>query len=723
MMRRSSGPTAWSAGLRQINRLPPLGRVCLALWVVASLAGLGYLLMGLPGFVSTVRSGETAERVFAWGPIDGFAEACAAQVSQSGRVMLIDPTGTTTGGVTYGLAPDVSLADEQTFTYRMYPRAVTVVGHVPQPLVPASDQTDYIAVWARGPSLTPASAIQQAAAAARTAQATLRGTDSTKQVCTYRDALGDQGVIFAVSPVALSRQAVAGQSSAAAMVTNQSAPTSASTAAAYVWTLLGLLALWVIGLLIFACMPGGAFPRGFAAAAALPVGCFAIALELVITSLVRVPWSWPWLAIPWVVLGLGLAWRHREGVWQPHTWLDVWHLARAVWSSLAPDEWSAAALLAAVSVGLWVGAPLWLPYGDGLNFTYFKARAFFVDGGMVSYYAHASTLVFSLPAHPPLLPLVVTWFYLLIGHVDEHATLLLWPALFSSMIAGFYALLRAEVRRRTALWCSVGLVLIASNLAQSALWPSYADMPLAVYLLLAGGLLWTQAPLGSARRAPLIVTGILLAAAAMTKEEAVPAALIVLIAAPLLSAVHRRGRLLPGLAKGWWRASFWAGSVFVLAYVPWLVFHQLHPTPEITVQTSVSNWKVETQRMLVILLDLSTRVPLRWGAALSLIVGWIVLHWGRGRAAIGAIAGRAWFLAVVIVLQVGVDVAGMATNPNDIHLEIAWTAGRLLEQLTPLVFLGASAMWPTLLAHPSKTRPDSRAKPAQARTLALPRIS
>lgn len=539
------------------RRLPALALILLGVWAVAALIGARQLLAPLPGQLRSARMGEAARRASTWPAIYGFARVCAPALApglgaRAGATLtLLDPTELTPFGEAYGIAYDVDQADLNAFMYAMYPRAVTPFGHIPAGGTASIPATDYLALWEWGSGgyRSPGTV-----AAARAAEGMLRAELPRDLACAYADGSGNRGVVFALSPVARSALAQSPRGGAPIRADRAAAgapppppplPSATGSGLAYLSTLLGLASLWFIGALALRLVAGHALPTLLATALALPLGGLAVGLELLVYSLLTIPWSAPWLTLPWLVLcGLAL-W--REGVDRRHLPAGVSARARASASArrhLAPDEGLAVVLLAALAVAVTVVAPVGLPGSDGFSRYYFKAHAFYADHSATPYYAQAAgrasrpltDLLFSLPAHPPLVSLDVTWLYLWIGGENEHASLLLWPALFLSLLAAFYALARDAVSRRVALWTTLALALIGADLSGSAANGGYTDMPLAAYLLMGCGLPWSWAGSGEPRSPrALLVAGLLLGAAALTKQEGLTAALIALAATPLLA--------------------------------------------------------------------------------------------------------------------------------------------------------------------------------------------
>jgi len=725
------------------RRPPAAALILLGIWVVAALIGARQLLAPLPGQLRSARMGEAERRAATWPAIYGFARACApALAPEPGATLtLLDPTGLAPFGAAYGIAYDVDQADLNAFMYATYPRAVTPLGHIPVGGTAGLPATDYLALWEWGSGgyRSPGTV-----AAARAAEGMLRAELPGRPACAYADGSGNRGVVFALSPVArraLVQSPTGGAPDrpgpAAGAAAPPPLPSATSSGPAYVLALLGLASLWVIGALALRLVAGRNLPPLLAAALALPLGGLAAGLELLLFSLLAIPWSAPWLALPWLLLAgaaAGSVKRRRVPLGarascpsprplpecggrarHPRS-QDVSQTLGAAGPSepgrgLAVDERVALVLLAVVAAAVTVVAPVGLPGSDGFSRYYFKAHAFYVDHSATPYYAQAAgrasrplaDLLFSLPAHPPLTSLDVTWLYLWIGGENEHASLLLWPALFLSLLAAFYALTRGALSRRGALWSTLALALIGTGLSSSAANGGFTDMPLAAYLLMGCGLLWSWAnssqpqPAGSRPPRPLLVAGLLLGAATLTKQEGLTAALIALAATPLLAL--RRAPGAPSRPRpAWWVPLAWVLPAAALAYLPWALLRLRYPLPDPNIYTG---WGIPTmlRNAVVAAAGIGARTVPRWYAVYALIAAWALLC--RRAGLIGLLSrasGRAWFLAAVVAGQLAVDVAGIVVSPIPVRFEVPWAANRLLDQLFPLLLLGAVVLWPRVLA-------------------------
>jgi hypothetical protein len=120
---------------------------------------------------------------------------------------------------------------------------------------------------------------------------------------------------------------------------------------------------------------------------------------------------------------------------------------------------------------------------DGWAIWGIKAKAFFMDGGVHRYLAHAHDYAFSWPARPCLSALFESFLYHAVGGVEEGAARLGHLALFASLLLVFYSSLR---RRYTADTSMIWTALLATvpNLTYQAI-AGVANVVLGLYLFAA----------------------------------------------------------------------------------------------------------------------------------------------------------------------------------------------------------------------------------------------
>lgn len=695
-------------------RLPLLGRLCLIFWILAALFGLYRVTAhSLLRITTAAGTSQSVQRARAWGTIYDFALSCAPALKPGANLTLVDPVDGATRRL-LGLFDPTHPNDENNWAavaYALYPDRVAAIGDVSAAMHPIGPATDYVAVWEQAQYRAPG-----AQAAARAVESSLRQQLPGSQVCNYGDATHDRGVIFAVSPRAraeLGARAVPSATLALAARTTAATPSLAELdAGSYALTLLGLISLWLIGLLGMLVLTGGRLTALLIVAAALPLGCLGAGIELLAYSFLGVPWAPGWLALPWVGLaGLAL-WRFRAKLNHQLLGRARRALAAASRPHLAADERIAGGMLLALALAVIVVAPFSLPRWDGFNYYYFKALMFFHDGSVVPYLRRAGDMYFTMPAHPPLVSLNVSWLYLWIGHSNEHTTLLLWPALLISLLVAFFAFARTVVSRRIALWGTLGLALTSYALIDSSLGDGFADLPLALFLLLGVGLLWHWRTSPNASSQVLLVAGLMLGGAALTKEEGLTAAIVALCATPLLTFLPSR---FPTRMREWWLPLGWSGFMLAAAAAPWLVIRSQYPIPELMVGHVYEGALPIARALVATTVGFAAYIFARWLAALATISAWAIHRVHRHKPILSLANGPLGFLSTMVVIQLGIDLAGMAVAPTPVQDELSGTATRLLMQLAPLLFLAVLYGWPELIGGGSREEVGEPSWPSIAR--------
>jgi hypothetical protein len=628
---------------------------------------------GLPDRVQQARLDEGSQRQASWSPISGFAEACRSNVPTAAGVLLLDITATPlaadavsrTGPEVFGGPYDVDWPNQAAFAYALYPRSVVAMGHLPS-ASPVGASARFVALWDQ---VSYRSGVARADTAAALRQ--LLNIPRVSVVCSYSDPLGDHGWLFAM-PGAASVEPGAGS------------PSPSLTGAGLALTLLGLACLWVIGAMILGGLGLSNSRPGLWASAALPMGCAAITVEMLVFSVSGIRWSLPPLLIPWSVPGALILWNHRALARRMLAWRPG--LARI-------DRYELAGFSALIGILVVVAgaSPLVPPQSDGFNLYYFKANAFFNDGSVIPYYGHAADLLFSFPGHPPLVPLIVSWLYLFIGHVQERSTLLLWPALYASLLGSLYVLVRTRTGRKFALAYVLTAAFVAPALLGEAAGSGYTDMPLALYLLLGAGCLWLWAHPARDSWVLVAVSGVFLGAALMTKEEGLVATLAVAAATPLLR-WSRRGvswdAIPPALSTA---------AVAAAVASPWIALRLVYRLPVLTVDLG-SKVDSVVHRLLPAAVGLSSRAGPQLAVAIVVVVAAIIAV-RRGRQTVDEVIDRpGQFVASIALMMLAGDMLALAMAPVGIDHQVSIAGTRLVSQAVPLLLLALVQPWRVVVA-------------------------
>jgi hypothetical protein len=640
------------------------GLVAIALWTAGALFGTWQLVNVLPlGFRGFSGAPEFDRRLAAWSPSYGFATACEPTLNPDATLVLVNPV--VGPGEPTPVVPPFD-ADASGFAYPLAPRTVDVQWDLSTPFLPSPGRVEYVALWQRADR----TASEQRAG--DTEKQLLSGQYHGNVVCNYIDQHGDQGTVYTTSDSVTMR----GATSSISAKSSLSLPTPYGSAAAIIRAYLGLLSLWLIGVLLLLAFRPRQLRWPLAAGLGLPVGCLAAAVEVTMLSFAHVDWRSFVIAVPWLLLILVFAvtrrwWRLPGVVARPQPrWIDAVPL-------LGP----------ALLVGLLaVLAPFGLPFEDGFSAGYLKARTFWASGSILPFYQHAADLFYAQPAHPPLIGLVLDWLYVVVGGVDEHATLVLWPMLLGSLFVVLYALLGDHMSRPAALFAFAGIAFVASDITRNSLLFGYADLPLSLFLLGSIGVvvLWTRQP--TLTMGLPVLASTLAAGAAWTKEEGRLAGPVLLLL--IAGTAYARRSLCP---RHWLLIPVVSAIGYICLIVPLVVLHFLYPIPEVIVH-SASLGQL-TERLPIVVFGLILRLVQHWFLPLAILsLALWQLRRDRQNLRVVAVAG---FLAPVVLIgaQLAADVGAIDFNPFEVTSELAVTAGRLLTQLSPIVYFVALGVW------------------------------
>jgi hypothetical protein len=283
--------------------------------------------------------------------------------------------------------------------------------------------------------------------------------------------------------------------------------------------------------------------------------------------------------------GYAMAWR-RAGSPQP-TWGKAWASVRArlaSWPSGATrlasearvDGWVAALVI----VALVVLGVLTFRWARVQPLTSWDAWSIWARKGILLYrYGHLPTAFFTSPVYsfmhpdyPLLLPLYESSWFHAAGAVDTQSLHIWFWVLFVAFLwAAAYIASRVV---RPAIWAPlVGLIAVTPAI-WTQLMTMYADVPMALFLML--GTLLVGLWLADHRVRDLALATVLLAASATTKDEGLTAAVGVLAAATIVTASFG----FPGLPRARALASLGVANVgFLMLIAPWRLWVAAHHIP------------------------------------------------------------------------------------------------------------------------------------------------
>jgi GT2 family glycosyltransferase len=441
------------------------------------------------------------------------------------------------------------------------------------------------------------------------------------------------------------------------------------------------------GALLLAVLPGrSAFEWLESVALAFVLGVGAVSFQLLVYGLSGIPWHPLTVGTPWVLaLACLTLWRRKGavravGVLRQSAAARKLVLRTANCGLTPADVALLGGVVLAIALAFCAAAThvLDLHGGeDAFDQYLLKAKAFYVYGQLTPVLGdHTLSWAANLD-HPLLISLASLWIYTAAGAVNETAALLLSPLLYTSLLIIFYGLVRRAASRRLALWLTLLLAWAptAPNLILlGAFTPGYADLPLALYMLCGAG--YIGLGIGESDRgkrfAYFTVGGLALGFAALTKNEGqaylVSAVLISLIV--WLSPSRRDRTLLLSIA--------WVAGVAAVIALPWIAARRIYGL-SIALIGHASTGR-GPGAILFTVGSLLAHAALYWNVALLALALGLVFEW-RGPRRLTVI-----FIVLVVGVQSALDVAGMLASPLEIHYQVASTAGRLLLQLTPLLF-------------------------------------
>lgn len=319
---------------------------------------------------------------------------------------------------------------------------------------------------------------------------------------------------------------------------------------------------------------------------------------------------------------------------------------------------------------------VWRPvaWWDGWMIWSLKAKALAATGDFSGPVFTNPVYGTSHPDYPPLLSCWQAVAYLLQGTSEVSWPLQVQLAFLWTM--GGLTLVSLASRWGTGAVLIFGAWVFAPHLVRQML-SGYADVPMAMFLVAGAAALWIGPRGGS-----MAPAGVLLGAGALTKNEGLPLALLVLI--PLLFSAEFRSRALR------------VGAVLIVAYLPWGIFVRVRGFAN-DLASAVGDDPVGPGTILarvpVVAFELSRELlwPLRW-ALLTLACVAVIALTRRVCAPLAATTLGSLGLFSVIYVTAAVD----------FDFLVEFSVDRVVT--TPLGFLALAAAWslrPVGLTEPS----------------------
>jgi hypothetical protein len=432
-----------------------------------------------------------------------------------------------------------------------------------------------------------------------------------------------------------------------------------------------------------------------AAAEVLPSGivatvgwaCLAYVAGLAVTMLVCIALVCVGVAIHGVVFalvsvvvggaGIGIRMLRGERRWRPQRpTFETWSLVRSVraWSV---ETWLVAIVavigVAYVVLGYRSAGRMPLNAWDAWSIWARKATILFDYGNLPIAFFGSPNYAFMHPDYPLLVPMFESIWFRFVGGPDTQSLHVEFWLLFVTSL-GAVAYISSRVAR-PAIWAPlIGLVAVIPAVTGQLL-TLYADVPMGLLLMIGALLLgiWIERPGGS----PLALATLFLAAAANTKNEGLTAAVCVLGAAFLVTALMPR----TGGRRADFRSLLIAAGAFVVMIAPWrlwLAVHHIGGDMPIGKGLDPSYLASRADRISPTLTALYAQITDQsaWYYVLPLAIGVVLacllVRDARRPAAFYGLTGIAIFVVIVWAYVI---------NPNAISWLIATSANRTVDGL------------------------------------------
>ncbi|MBI5561736.1 MAG: hypothetical protein HY894_02615 [Deltaproteobacteria bacterium] len=453
----------------------------------------------------------------------------------------------------------------------------------------------------------------------------------------------------------------------------------------------------LIGVVMLAVIAGFIFtrPYGWAAPARLAfsyvAGLGLITLQMFFYSLLSIRYGMAVIALPWAVALIASAYLFKRRGYSAQDGIAT------EFAGLSAVEWAATAIIAAQAVFAVVNSVMLPIKGfDAWVIWLLKGQAFYIDKGVS--YAFFLNGVYSngnLSYQYPLsIPLAATLGYLGMGQVDDQAVKLLFSLYFVALIPAAYYFLRGITSREGSLILLAMLVTVPRMMQQAGLdGVGYADLPLSVYFLGAGGFGYRY--IQGRDKMDFLAAIFFMSLGAWVKNEGLTllASGACLLSAYAIYADKRKGA---GLA-------IIAAAIILVIVLPWQLYKSALPEISGTMMSGLSAGSM---------LRNASRLPVIWKTIGPKLFTANKYHLTWPLYILSAVVSRKrfkelpyLFLNAIIILQFAVYIFVYMITAFDMVPQIDTSFDRLTIHLIPLVYLSIGAAWTDLFGRDKTAAP------------------
>lgn len=427
---------------------------------------------------------------------------------------------------------------------------------------------------------------------------------------------------------------------------------------------------------------------------AWPIGAGVVSLQMFFYSLASIPFAPVVIGLPWAAVCAALvaariyaffskAARNGGGAWS-FTFSTASTSSRSL--ALSPLEVALVLVIAFQAVFSLVNlVALPIQGYDTWVIWFLKARAFFIDGGVSAafladpVYSNANPGAYE---YPLLVPLLVSVGYVFFGYVDDRLVKIFFWFYYLNLLGAFYYFVRPFSTRLVALMLCAMLATVPRVMEQAAFGGAgYADLPLAVYFLLAVGFGFRYFQDG--KKGDFLLSTLFLAIGAWTKSEGITflAAVFIIMS---VYAIYTRWR--EGI-----KVVVYAAVIAVVFVLPWQLY--VHTLPKLSF-TMVSELSVSTvlsnmERLPFILKVIAPKFFTANKYHITWALYAILTIWGFR----SFVRREYLFLQAVLWLQLSFYIFVYVITPFDLKPHIETSFDRLTIHLLPIAFFCMAVCW------------------------------
>ena len=313
-----------------------------------------------------------------------------------------------------------------------------------------------------------------------------------------------------------------------------------------------------------------------------------------------------------------------------------------------------------------------------------KAKAIFLANAVPMGFLGNRDYITVHPDYPLLLPLIESFVYSILGHLNDFAVKWIFPLSLTACVAALYASLQRMTLDRTACMAFAFVLVSIPHFVFNAT-TAYADIIIASYFGMGFFylFLWIQ------QRNDLFLwlSALLTGMAGLTKNEGLALCLVNLVVLALAAGTEKRFH-----HSDYWRRILIYTGIIIVVLIPWLVFRMTINTPNDLINRknieSVFQWETFNRVKTIFYYYQSHLFNLKnWNLLWLAALGLVLFRFRR------IIQSDQRYILLAALMTFSIYTAAYFVTSYDVAWHLRTSVSRLMVHIVPLVVFGFACVY------------------------------